>query len=73
MPLTDGEKPKLRILVASGLETSAMYAHVLNTIKMAQGFARLGCDVTLVCWAPFSGPVPVDELALQIATHIGGK
>jgi glycosyltransferase involved in cell wall biosynthesis len=40
-----------------------MYAHVLNTVKMAQGFARLGCDVTLTCWAPPSGPVSVDELA----------
>lgn len=39
-----------------------MYAHVLNTVKMAQGFARLGHEVALVCWGPPDRRLPEEEL-----------
>jgi glycosyltransferase involved in cell wall biosynthesis len=52
----------MRILVASGLEALTMYAWVLNTVKMAQGFARLGHEVTLVCWGPSNRRVLEEEL-----------
>lgn len=52
----------MRILVASGLEALTMYAWVLNTIKMAQGFARLGHQVTFVCWGPSNRRVSEEEL-----------
>lgn len=52
----------MRILVASELEVLTMYAWVLNTVKMAQGFARLGHQVTLVCWGPSSRRIPREEI-----------
>ncbi len=52
----------MRILVASGLEVLTMYAWVLNTVKMAQGFARLGHEVTFVCWGPPKRRVPEEEI-----------
>ncbi len=39
----------MKIVVASGLVAGSHLAHALNTIKMAQGFARLHHDVHLVC------------------------
>lgn len=39
----------MRIMVISGLGAGSQLAHAINTVKMAQGFARLGHDVTLVC------------------------
>lgn len=52
----------MRILVASAFEAGAHWAHAINTIKMAEGFARLGHDVTVVCWRPGEKPVPRDAL-----------
>jgi glycosyltransferase involved in cell wall biosynthesis len=40
--------PAVRVVVASPLEAGSQWAHALNTIKMADGFARLGHEVTLV-------------------------
>ena len=44
----------MKILVASAFEASSQWAHAINTVKMAQGFARLGHAVTLVCRRPIS-------------------
>ncbi len=44
--------PKMRILVAGGFEGGETRAHALNTVKMAQGFARIGHDVALLCRRP---------------------
>lgn len=39
----------LRVAVVSGFEADSCYAHAINTIKMAQGFARAGHTVALIC------------------------
>lgn len=39
----------MKILVFSGFEAGSHYAHAINTIKMAEGFALLGHDVTVMC------------------------
>jgi glycosyltransferase involved in cell wall biosynthesis len=53
----------MRILVVSGWEAASLRAHAINTVKMAQGFARLGHQVTLVCKRSPGGRVPPTELA----------
>jgi glycosyltransferase involved in cell wall biosynthesis len=53
----------MRILVASAFEASSQYAHAINTIKMAQGFARLGHKVTILCRQSPSGSVLTEKLA----------
>ena len=53
----------MKILVAAGFEAASQKARVINTIKMAQGFARLGHEVTVVCRQPSVGPVKLEELA----------
>lgn len=40
---------ELRILVVGGFQAGSQYAHAINTVKMAQGFARLGHKVGIVC------------------------
>jgi glycosyltransferase involved in cell wall biosynthesis len=55
----------MRILVASAFEASSQWAHAINTIKMAQGFARLGNEVTLVCRRPPEGKVLPTESAAR--------
>jgi len=52
----------VKILVAGAFEASSQWAHAINTVKMAQGFARLGHAVTLVCRRPTAGAVPEDSL-----------
>ena len=52
----------LRILVASALVASSQMANAMNTIKMAQGFARLGHQATVVCRRPLKGKVSPDRL-----------
>ncbi len=47
----------MHILVASGFESLSQWAHAINTVKMAQGFARLGHRVTVVCRQSIKGPV----------------
>lgn len=39
----------MNILVASAFPADSLFANVVNTIKMADGFAKLGHDVTVVC------------------------
>jgi glycosyltransferase involved in cell wall biosynthesis len=53
----------MKILVVSAFEAASRFAHASNTIKMAQGFARLGHEVGIVCFNSPSGRVPVDTLA----------
>ena len=53
----------MRILVASAFEASSPLAHAINTAKMAQGFARLGHDVTLVCIRAEKGRISPEELS----------
>jgi glycosyltransferase involved in cell wall biosynthesis len=38
----------LKVVVASPLEAGSQWAHALNTIKMADGFSKIGHDVTLI-------------------------
>jgi glycosyltransferase involved in cell wall biosynthesis len=52
----------MRILVASGFEASSQWAHTINSVKMAQGFARLGHQVTIVCRQPPDGKVSPAQL-----------
>ncbi len=53
----------MRIAVVSSLQASSQFAHAINTVKMAQGFARLGHEVTMICTHPLSGRVPEAKLA----------
>jgi glycosyltransferase involved in cell wall biosynthesis len=39
----------MRVLVAGAFESTSRYAHAINTVKMAQGFARAGNETALVC------------------------
>lgn len=52
----------MRIVVASPLEAGSQWAHALNTIKMADGFTRLGHDVTLVTRRDGGSEIPHREL-----------
>jgi glycosyltransferase involved in cell wall biosynthesis len=53
----------MRILVVSAFEALSHWAHAINTIKMAQGFARLGHQVSIVCHQCPEGKVPPRTLA----------
>lgn len=53
----------MRVLVACALQASSQWAHAINTIKMAQGFARLGHDVTVVCYRSSEGKVSSEKLS----------
>lgn len=53
----------MRISVISGFEASSLFAHAINTVKMAQGFARLGHEVTIVCRQSLDGKVLSEQLA----------
>lgn len=53
---------RLRILVAGTFEAGSHWAHAINTVKTAQGFADLGHEVTVFCARPKTGRVPVAEL-----------
>jgi len=55
----------MKTLVAGAFEAGSHWAHAINTVKMADGFARLGADVTLVCRRPRAGVVPASELARE--------
>lgn len=53
---------EMRILVAAGFPANSKYANAINTIKIADGFAKNGHDVVVVCRRPRSGAVEVDIL-----------
>lgn len=52
----------MRILVVSAFEASSQFAHAINTVKMAEGFAKLGHDVTIICRRPLTGNAGADHL-----------
>lgn len=39
----------MKIVVLSAFSLGSIFAHAINTIKMAEGFAKLGHQVTLIC------------------------
>jgi FkbM family methyltransferase len=53
----------MRIVVGSSFEAGSALAHAINTVKTAEGFARLGHDVHLVCRRPASGALDEEALA----------
>lgn len=48
----------MHIVVVGGFEALSQWAYAINTVKMAQGFARLGHHVTLICKKSEKGAVP---------------
>lgn len=57
----------MKILVASALTAGSTVANAINTVKMAEGFAMRGHDVTLACRAPLTGAVEKEALEYQYA------
>lgn len=54
----------MRVLVAAGFEAGSHWANTINSVKMAEGFARLGHEVAIICFASLDGgKKPVEELA----------
>lgn len=51
------------VVVANPFEAGSLLANAINTVKMAQGFARLGCGVTLLCLRPTERAFSAGELA----------
>ncbi len=52
----------MKVVVASAFEASSLKAHAINTVKIAEGFAKLGHQVHLLCLAPRTGPVQIPQL-----------
>jgi glycosyltransferase involved in cell wall biosynthesis len=53
----------MRILVAAAFEAGSQYAHAINTVKMAQGFALLGHEVTILCKESSAGKLDATKLS----------
>lgn len=52
----------MRIVVVSSFEATSQWAHAINTVKMAQGFAQLGHEVIIVCRKLRNRKVTTDQL-----------
>lgn len=52
----------MRVLVAGSFNADSIFANAINTIKIADGFAKLGHLVTVVCREPKSGTVSDQQL-----------
>ena len=52
----------MRIAVVASMEAGVEKAYAINSVNMAQGFAKLGHDVTLITFANRGGKRPLDEL-----------
>jgi len=52
----------MRILVAGAFEASSQWAHAINTVKMAHGFAQLGHEVVIICHQSLEGKMSPDKL-----------
>jgi glycosyltransferase involved in cell wall biosynthesis len=52
----------MRITVVSNFIASSQRASVINTVKMAEGFARLGHETTLICSSPKDGKASLEKL-----------
>lgn len=48
----------MRISVIGGFEAGSQKAHAINTVKMAQGFSRLGHEVSIICRQSEKGESP---------------
>jgi glycosyltransferase involved in cell wall biosynthesis len=57
----------MKIVVASAFEAASPKAHAINTVKIAEGFARLGHALHLICLSPKRGLVSPDELNARYA------
>lgn len=55
----------MRIAVVVSMEAGVEKAYAINSVNMAQGFAQLGHDVTLVTFAQRSGKCDFDDLRIQ--------
>jgi glycosyltransferase involved in cell wall biosynthesis len=53
----------MRILFVNGLEALSQRAFAINSIKMAEGFAAMGHDVTIVCRQSKNGKVSPENMA----------
>jgi glycosyltransferase involved in cell wall biosynthesis len=61
----------MKILVAHAFPVDSKYANVTNTVKMADGFAKNGHDVTVVCRE--SSITPMDDEMLREKFHLSNK
>lgn len=59
----------MKIVVASAFEASSHKAHAINTTKIAEGFAKLGHEVHLVCLAPLKNKCSSAELNAMYGVH----
>ncbi len=50
------------VVVVAPFVAGSSFAHAINSVKMAEGFARLGHEVTLICRQSPDGYVSVSEL-----------
>ncbi len=55
----------MRIAVVAPLAAGSSFAHAINSVKMAEGFARLGHDVEIVCRTSEEGSVAPELLRDQ--------
>ena len=55
----------MRIAVVASMEAGVEKAYAINSVNMAQGFAKLGHDVTLITFANRDGKRPLDDLIKQ--------
>ena len=63
----------MKVVVASAFEASSHKAHAINTTKIAEGFAKLGHEVHLICLAASKKKCSPDELnamyGVQVSLH----
>lgn len=59
----------MRIAVVASMQAGVDKAYAINTVNMAQGFAKLGHDVTLITFAHQSGQHLLDDLRKQYAVY----
>lgn len=52
----------MRVVIASAFEAGSLKAHAINTVKMAEGFAKLGHEAHLICMAPHKNRLSTQEL-----------
>lgn len=55
----------MRIAVVVSMEAGVEKAYAINSVNMAQGFAQLGHEVTLITFAQRSGKCDLDDLRVQ--------
>jgi glycosyltransferase involved in cell wall biosynthesis len=53
----------VHIVVAGAFEAGSAYAHAINTVKTAEGFAAHGHEVRVLCFRPEDGEIGPAELA----------